>query len=40
MLTGWCGSIVCVEDCRFCGLYYDEEGGEEDGLLQELDDCD
>ncbi|MEM2963741.1 MAG: hypothetical protein QXN01_04580 [Candidatus Anstonellales archaeon] len=43
MLVGWCGSIDCVEDCRYCGLFYDydEEGGDEDdGILQESDDCD
>jgi len=31
MLTGFCGRIDCVEDCRLC-LPYDEEdneGGEE-----------
>lgn len=33
MLTGFCGSITCVEDCKSCGLY---EPWEIEDMIEEM----
>ncbi len=35
MLIGYCGSISCLEDCRFCALY---DSSEIQDIEQEMQD--